>query len=460
MTTTTTLHLTGLGLGLHTTLPTITLTLTADHLRPRTKHITCRILGTRITKTTETWDTTEATPGFRLYTPMMSLQTYLIDANGTITHTWTSTDKPALSAYLLTDGTLLRTALPRINPHFWGGGIGGRVERLTWNSTVTWSYEYTTTDHCLHHDVCMLPTGNILMIAWEAKTAADAIAHGRDPDTLQAGELWPDHIIEIRPSDNTIVWQWHLWDHLIQDFDPTKANYGTIADHPELININYGGRILADWTHTNRIDYNPAFDQIMLSVHGFSELWVIDHSTTTQEAAGHTGGRYHHGGDLLYRWGNPRTYHRGTEHDQQLFGQHDAHWIDPEIPGAGDILIFNNGIGRPNTTYTSLIEIHPPINADGTYILAPTAAYGPTTPTWEYTNPVPTSFYAVNLGSAERLPTGNTIVCNGPSGAFFELTPYKETIWNYQNHLPSDVDNQVFAIHWYPPDYPGIPQTP
>ena len=459
--TTQTLHPIGLGLGLTTTLPNITLTLTADHCRPRIRHIHARIIGGHIHTVTDAWDTTETSPGYLIYTPMISTLTLLMDANDTIEHTWTSDYKPALSSYLLDDGSLLRTALPRVNTRFWGGGIGGRVERYDWNGTLTWSFDYTTTDHCLHHDIALLPNGNILMIAWEYKSAADAAAAGRDPSTLPYGELWPDHLIEVRPTGPTsgdIVWQWHIWDHLIQDYDPTKANYGTVADHPELVDINYGSRFFADWMHTNRVDYNPALDQIMISVHGFSELWIIDHSTTTQEAAGHTGGRSGHGGDLLYRWGNPRTYRHGTEQDQQLYGQHDAQWIAPGLPGAGDILIFNNGIGRPDGPYTTIDEITPPLQPDGTYALEPGSAYAPQAPTWRYIAPTPTSFFAINLGSAQRLPNGNTLICDGPAGRFFEVTPEHETIWSYLNHIPAELGNEVFTAHRYPPDYPGLRQ--
>ncbi len=108
-------------------------------------------------------------------------------------------------------------------------------------------------------------------------------------------------------------------------------------------------------------------DQILISVHNFSEIWVIDHSTTTAEAASHSGGNSGMGGDLLYRWGNPAAYDSGSSADQQLFVQHDAQWIGNGLPGAGNILIFNNGQGRPDGDYSSVDEIVPPVASDGSY---------------------------------------------------------------------------------------------
>ena len=117
----------------------------------------------------------------------------------------------------------------------------------------------------------------------------------------------------------------------------------------------------------NSIDYNPALDQILLSVRGNSEVWIIDHSTTVTQAAGHAGGRCGKGGDLIYRWGNPAAYGRGAQSAQQLIQQHDARWIPAGLPGAGHITIFNNGYDRG---WSSIEEIAPPIDAAGRYTLA------------------------------------------------------------------------------------------
>jgi hypothetical protein len=147
-----------------------------------------------------------------------------------------------------------------------------------------------------------LPNGNVLIIAWESKTNTQAIAAGRNP-ALTTATVWSEQILEVQPNGltgGTVVWEWHLWDHLIQDYDATKPDFGTIASNPQLININYKASATeTDWIHLNSVDYNPTLDQIVLSSHSFSEIWIIDHSTTTAQAATHSGGNSGKGGDTL-----------------------------------------------------------------------------------------------------------------------------------------------------------------
>lgn len=414
-------------------------------------------------------DSTQTFRGYTLFAPVRSRTTYLIDNNGQLVHKWLSAYTPGQMAYLLENGQLLRAAYE--TPYFNAGGVGGIVQKLDWDGTILWQYEYATTNYQQHHDVRILPNGNVLMIAWERKTAQQAINAGRNPSLLSANQLWPDHIIEVQQTGtNTgqIVWEWHVWDHLVQDYDSTKPNYGVVADHPELINVNYvtgpGG---ADWNHSNAIDYNPIFDEILLSVHAFSEIWVIDHGTTTQEAAGHTGGRHGRGGDVLYRWGNPAAYNKGTLANQKLFRQHNAQWITTGLPGTGSILIFNNGQGRTGGNYSSIDEIVTPVDTGGNYTLNANGTFGPEQPTWSYIASPPSSFYAVNISGASRQPNGNTLICSGPSGTFFEVTSTGTTVWKYINPVTSTGpltqgqpvppnENLVFRCSRYAPNYAGL----
>ena len=88
-----------------------------------------------------------------------------------------------------------------------------------------------------------LPNGNVLLIVWDRKTTEEAIAAGRRPEMTGDKHLIVDSLVEIKPTGKTtgeVVWEWHLWDHLVQDFDKTKANFGNVGEHPELVNINYG----------------------------------------------------------------------------------------------------------------------------------------------------------------------------------------------------------------------------
>lgn len=392
------------------------------------------------------------TEGQFLYAPMWTTTTYLRESSGALNTSYPSSFFPGVAVWWLGDGAILRTI--RTGSGGGTGGSGGGVQKVLRDGTMVWDFRYNTNGCLTHHDVKTLPNGNVLLIAWETKTRTEAIAAGRNPNYVSSLGLRPDHIIEVQPTgptSGTIVWEWHVWDHLIQDHDPTKANYGIVADHPELVDINYVPSTTTDWMHTNSIDYNEELDQILLSVHTFNEIWVIDHSTTTAEAAGHTGGNSGKGGDLLYRWGNPAAYKRGTINNKIFSQQHDATWIKPGYPGEGNILVFNNGVSRPGgARYSSVDELTPPVNETGQYYLAPGSAYGPTTLTWTY-SPQPT-FYASHLCGALRLSNGNTLITNGETGRIFEVTPAGATVWQY------NTGSQLFKVVYIPYEEPQPPE--
>ncbi|MBU0496764.1 MAG: aryl-sulfate sulfotransferase, partial [Candidatus Thermoplasmatota archaeon] len=451
----------GLGVGSVNEYPQISITLTNSGFQLK-RIISAVVLGPFVKIVGINFDDSLSFIGYTIFSPEYSTETFLMNNSGSVVHSWDSAFVQGFGVFLLENSDMIRTGLQGVNPRFIGGGITGRVEIRDWNNTLQWEFIYSNDQHCLHHDIEILPNGNIIMIAWEYKSASEAIQAGRDPNALPTGELWPDHIIEVEPTGTTtgdIVWEWHVWDHLIQDFDPSKDNYGTVAEHPERLDINYGiyeGKDRADMNHINAVDYNPILDQIIVSAHNQNEIWVIDHSTTTEEASGHSGGRYGRGGDLLYRWGNPEVYHAGTSGDQQLFGQHDAQWIDEGLPGGGHILVFNNGQGRPEGKFSSIDEIIPPVNESGFYNVTSGSAFGPAEPVWVYMADEPGEFYAGHLSGCQRLPNGNTLICNGPGGFFFEVTMDKSIVWQYLNTYPNIPRNHVTNILRYAPDYPGL----
>jgi arylsulfotransferase ASST len=412
--------------------------------------------------------------GYTLIAPEFT-DTYLIDNCGYVVNSWTAEQHPGSSVYLLENGNLLRTGT--ISGTFNTGGVGGRIELFSWEGELLWRYDYASPAAHQHHDVAALPNGNILLIAWQYRSVQNAINNGRDPGLTSSLGVWSEQIIELEPVGNdnaNIVWAWNLWDHLIQDFDSTKFNYGVIAEHPELVDINFeanpggGASSGPDWIHLNAIDYNAELDQIVVSSRHLHEFWVLDHSTTTQEAAGHSGGNSGKGGDILYRWGNPQSYDRGSTVDQKLFGQHDVHWIPSGLSDEGKIMIFNNGQNRPGGNFSSVDIIVPPMDNNGNYVLENGSAYGPVDLFWSYTSEPPEDFYSSNISGAQRLPNGNTLICLGRRGLVFEISPDNTIVWEYQSpvRVGSGPINQgldifnipttLFRAYRYGEDYPAF----
>ncbi len=379
--------------------------------------------------------------GYNLIYPHNQPNVFLLNNCGEIVHEWEDEAdfRPGNTAYLLDNGNIFKAKRPASvagNP-IWAGGGGGTVELRDWDNQLLWTYTMNDALQRFHHDMAPMPNGNILMIAWELKTKTEALAAGRDTALLSQDNLWPEKIVEINPTTSEIVWEWHAWDHLVQDFDDSKANFGVVKDHPELINLNYDtseGR--SDWLHANSLDYNEELDQILISIPTFSEIWIIDHSTTTEQAAGHSGGRGNKGGDLLYRLGNPLAYGAGTADDQILFYQHDAHWVDDYLPAGfpqwGKIAVFNNRVGED---YSQAHAFFPPWNMYEWKYDQTDGAWGPKAFDLTFEHPVREKLYSTGLSGIQFLPNGNTLICSGRFGYTFEMTPNNEIVWEYRTPL-------------------------
>jgi hypothetical protein len=357
---------------------------------------------------------------YTLYSVQNSTSAHLIDTNGTTYHSWTfpSTAKTCYSSYLLQGGTLLRT-VNHIGNQLTGGPMSGEFQKVDWNGNVIWDYVYSSATYCTHHDICPMPNGNVLIISYDVRTAAEATQAGCSQNIV----IWSEKILEIQqtgPTTGTIVWEWKLWDHLVQNYNAAKDNYyASISDHPELMNINYNTQ--KDWIHMNGIDYNATLDQITFSSHNINELYVIDHSTTTAQAAQHTGGNSGKGGDLLYRWGNPAAY--STTGTNVFHVAHDAHWIPEGCTNANYLVAFNNN-GISNSQ--SCVDIiSPPYNGFN-YSKTAGTAYLPST----YSQRIACSGHANNMGNSQQLPNGNTLICIATAGYIYEINAAGTTLWS------------------------------
>jgi len=405
----------------------------------------------------------------------LSKRMLLMDEHGEIAHEWhTPNHAPeATVAYLLPDGNLLRGTSKahyvEMEETFPVGG-SGTVTIEAPDSTVLWEWDhYEPGGECTHHDLEMLPNGNILAIAWVSTDTEDARAVG----WTQQGDrtrLFLDKIIEVKPDFETggseIVWEWNAIDHIVQNVDPTLPNYGEPADHPEKIDINWpqldtiqfnGGQLL----HMNSVSYNADEDVLLLSSAIFAEAWVIDHSTTTEEAAGSTGGRYGKGGDLIWRYGNPQTY-GGDPEDQIFYWQHDTYFLTDDVPHAGDMLVFNNGMrrgadGRPEMdqicmgmvtgAFADVLELTIPRDANGMFTMD-----GETETVWSYNSDGKHDVYSPFMSGAQRMPNGNTLMMQACDKRIVEVTPDGEVVLDFHVGGPG----RIFRIYKYAPDYPGI----
>ncbi len=408
--------------------------------------------------------------GYVLFTNFKS--TFLIDNCGRLVNRWESEFVPGAAVYLLPNGNLLRAGRSTDGSTIGFGGMGGIIELFNWDGDLIWQFDYSTDEFRQHHDVFPMPNGNVLILAATLIEEADAIQAGRDPNQLIDGELYNERIIEVEPvgtNQANIVWEWNIIDHVIQDFDNTKDNFGDVHLTPGKLDINFlnGGTGGNNWLHINSMQYNEELDQIILSSRNLSELWIIDHSTTTAEAATSSGGTYGKGGDLLYRWGNPLSYRQGLEADRQLFGQHYPHAIANGLTDEGKIILFNNGIDR-TPLFSEVLIIDPPQDSPGFYTYS-SGAYGPTAPDYIYDGPsINGDFQSSIVSGAQRLPNGNILICEGRTGEFFEIDDEDNIVWEYVNPVNNatggitiqgeepSLQNLTFRAIRYTPDFPAF----
>jgi len=443
-------------------------------------------------------DTNQAQPGYTLFG--VGNRTYLLDLQGRVVHTWPVGTNP----HLLENGNVLDAT--KDDP----SGFQGFKE-VDWDGKMVWEYTEQRADYAPHHDWVrifnqQLNAPTTLYIANKTITSAQATAAGANPAKLSdRDEGQMDAIVEV-DRQGKVVWEWCFFDHVVQDFDSAKPNYvgagKTIADYPGRININLPGKPLKrDWLHCNSLDYNATSGHLVInSVQG--ELYVIDHDHTfvAGDPKASLAKAASAAGDFLYRFGDPARYGQGeppkilenwdnaTTGDKQMGGSHHVSWIPPGLPGAGHLLVFNNGqYLYQRTPGSSILEINPFLDADGrdtgTYVNPPATGYRRETYdkdthnaprniskqiVWSYRPQNSHGFFSHIGGSAQRLPNGNTFICSDTEGHFFEVTAGGKLVWEYLNPVTRDfgtvkvlsdalpMANSVFRAFRFGPDFPAF----
>jgi len=355
----------------------------------------------------------EVNDGLVLISDFTTESVVLIDIDNSIVNSWEINDFDFFRSYLTSDSILV--AISKFNNI-------PVLQKYTWDGIVLWTYMFEVGECIMHHEQAILPNGNILAICKETISAGENIYFNED--------IVIDKIIEIEPVENNqanIIWEWRFYDHLIQDYNSEIPNYGNIANNPQLFNIN-AYNSLGDFTHLNCVDFNAELNQIVFSSRALNEVFIIDHSTTTEEAKSHIGGIYGKGGDFLYRRGNPINYNRGDFGDQKLHAPHAVNWINSDYPGGGNILLYDNGY---DDVISAIIEFQPPILSNGSYFLNEYESYEPNEYTWiNYSS----DYFSLSHSGAFRMPNGNTLVTS------FGIPPL------YENNI-FEIDNNG-VVHW------------
>ena len=334
----------------------------------------------------------KAYQGFTLYTPMFGDGTvYLLDMEGDEVHRWQMPLPPGLYAYLLPNGNLFYIGKTPADP---------AEKFLAWPIfkggamfEVDWdgNVVWEHRDPEQHHDARRTESGGAIYLTLEpVPEEVRARVKGGLPDTEHEGRMWADRLVEVDAKGRTI-WEWHAWQHL----DP-ETDVITPTD------------LRDEWSHGNTVVPLPGGD-VMVSFRNISTVARIDRST----------------GDFRWKlgWG-------------LLAQQH-----DPSLLPDGHVLVFNNGTRRRDNplVYSSVLEVEP---ETGKVV-------------WEYWDTSARfGFFSSYISGAQRLPNGNTLVCEGISGRIFEVTPEREVVWEYINpHFHQapvfGVSNAVFRAFRY-----------
>ena len=391
-------------------------------------------------------------------------ETRLIDSAGTVLHTWES-DLIAASgttAYLREDGLLLRSGQRGFVRGFLPGSWS-TVQLVEWDGTVVWEFtQQVAGSLTFHHDLKPMGNGNILVTVWEFLSVADMEALGWQSVPNVAG-VWMEKIQELEPNlvdgSTSVVWEWALTNHLVQDQDQADANFGDVGAERGRVDINFNAAITnGDYFHISGIDYSEERDEIVLCPNNIDELWVLDHSTTSAEAATSAGGVRGQGGELIYRWGNPAVYdfHNGPNTQGFLRRAHDPRWSVDPVSGELQLTVHNNDRvdNTPGDIESQALALDLPLNQSGDYVINNAEPFLPQAPVVLYEqDPADPFFSTPFMGSAQRLENENILITLSLIRTLVEVDTGGNIVWS---ETINSGGTFIFKSQSYPVGYSGF----
>jgi len=322
--------------------------------------------------------------------------TILIDDAGKTVKSWTT---GGYTAYLTNTGTLVGQTGSGSAA---AAGYGSLVEKTDASLGSTQSNIWTATG--FHHAHWVMPNGHWLGTVGVKINPKTALASAGYTGSLTS--IWDERIQEWDPVTKTVVWEWKASDHTLGTAHPRKFNSNKLFTSSDPI-------------HINSVVYDSARDLISMSSHYLNEVLVIDHSTTTAQAATSTGGKYGKGGDLLFRWGSPVNYGGTTTASSNVV--HGGGVIQGGLPGAGNFTLFGNSDN--SVKHSRWYEVTGQISDTGFVI----GSNG------EFVATLAFDFYSASgsfessghYGYGQRLPNGNTFITFSGSGKLIEVDANK-----------------------------------
>lgn len=375
-------------------------------------------------------------------------RTRLIDMDGAVVHQWDYAGFPSelldpqvtggQRGHVLVQLSTIEGAGAGVVPNMPAEFRNKTIGELDWNGNVVWQWGEQAPGGAArqHHDWFREANGNTLVLA----NAFHPIPGFTLPNILD------DVIYEVTPAGG-IVWQWKAADHLDEiGFTPDEMALLRKVDTPDYLHINDMTPLGPNkWFDAGDQRFAP--DNILVDSRNANFIAIIDRRT----------------GRIVWTLGPNFPAAKASSQTprpvDQLVGQHDAHLIEPGLPGAGNLIVFDNQgeAGYPPAPLSTnagsrVLEIDPVKKQV----------------VWQYTGEDSGrpgwTFYSSFISSARRLPNGNTLIDEGMNGRFFQVTPAGKIVWEYVNpyFAPSPVgggaarpvvSNWVYRAQYVPYDW-------